>query len=210
MVSNDIGIWTGALFTIFIYSYFIRNKQNIAFRFAQSTVVGCALGYIITLVMIKNVDTLAFTRIAGGNVIYIIPVLLGLLVYAKFIPQYSYLARTPISIIVSVGLALGARGALETQIVRQVISTASMPLFGVDLITSLSSIIFIVGLVSASCYFYFTLNPNLSSKLKPVSTLGRSFLMIYFGTKFGATIMSRLTLFLGRVTFLVFDWLGLG
>ncbi len=208
MISTNLGTWVAALLTLFIYSYFVSNKQNILFRFAQATVVGCSLGYIIVLVMVKNVDTLAITRISGGEIILIIPILLGLLMYTKFIPQYSYMARTPIAIIVSVGLAIGARGALETQIVRQVLSTASMPIFGVDIVTSISSLIFIVGLISGSYYFFFTLNPKLADKMKPFSTLGRSFLMIYFGTKFGATIMSRLTLFLGRVSFLIFDWLG--
>ena len=210
MISTDIGIWAGAIFTLFIYSYFLKNKQNLAFRFAQSTVVGSALGYIIALVMAKNVDTLAISKIAQGNVIYIIPLLLGLMVYAKFIPKYSYLARTPIAIIVAVGLALGARGALETQVYKQVIASASLPILGVDSVTSINNLIYLVGLISAMSYFYFTLKPNTVSKLKPINTLGRYFLMIYFGAKFGSTIMSRATLFLGRVQFIVLNWLGLG
>ena len=210
MVSTEIGVWIGAMFTLFIYSYFIKNEQNIAFRFAQSTVVGCALGYIIALVMVKNVDTLAITKISQGELIYILPILLGLMVYAKFIPKYAYLARTPISLIVSVGLALGARGALETQIYKQVISTANLPIIGVIPITSLNSILFVIGVVSALFYFFFTLNPGMANKTQPLSTLGRYYLMIYFGTKFGATVMSRLTLVIGRIQFLLFDFLGLG
>lgn len=210
MVSTEIGVWVGAIFTIFIYSYFIRSKQNIAFRFAQSTVVGCALGYIIALVMAKNIDALAISKLAEGKWYYIFPIILGLLVYTRFIPRYAYMSRTPVALIVSVGLALGARGALETQVYKQVIATTNYFITGVDPLTTFSNIIFIIGLIAASFYFFFTLNPKLQSRTQSFSTLGRYFLMIYFGTKFGATVMSRLTLFLGRVQFLLYDWLALG
>lgn len=208
MLSKDIGVWIGAILTIFVYTYFISSKQNILFRFAQSTVIGGGLGYIIVLVMAKNIDSLAISKIAKGNWLYIIPIILGLMVYARFHPRYRYLARTPISIIISVGLGLGSRAALETEIFRQISASFKLAIFGVDQVTAINNLIYIIGLITVLFYFYFTLSPKISGTMKPLSTLGRYYLMIYFGARFGTTVMSRLTLFMGRLQFLLYEWLG--
>ncbi|MDP2858353.1 MAG: hypothetical protein Q8P50_10295 [Bacillota bacterium] len=43
----------------------------------------------------------------------------------------------------------------------------------------------------------------------PVTLGGRYPLIIAFGTAFGYTVMSRISLFTGRMQFLLGDWLGL-
>lgn len=209
MVSTDIGIWVGALLTLCILSYFTSGKQNIAFRFAQSTVLGISIGYIIVLVFVKQLNSLAISKIAAGNIIYIIPIILGLLMYSKFVPQYRYMARIPIAWVIALGLGLGARGTLQSNIMIQIMSTAKLPIVGVDLFTSFSNIIYIISLVSTIVFFFFTLNPKMQQTLKPVSTLGRYFLMVFFGITFGSTFMSRVTLIVGVVQMLIQKWLGL-
>jgi hypothetical protein len=209
MVSTDIGIWVGALLTLCILSYFTSGKQNVAFRFAQSTVLGISIGYIIVLVFVKQLNSLAISKIATGNIIYIIPIILGLLMYSKFVPQYRYLARIPIAWVVALGLGLGARGTLQSNILIQIMSTAKLPIVGVDLFTSFSNIVYIISLVSTIVFFFFTLNPKMQQTLKPVSTLGRYFLMVFFGITFGSTFMSRVTLIVGVVSMLLQKWLGL-
>jgi hypothetical protein len=42
-----------------------------------------------------------------------------------------------------------------------------------------------------------------------VSRVGITFLMIGFGASFGYTIMGRITLLIGRLHFLFYDWLRL-
>lgn len=210
MVSSDIGIWVGAIGTIFVYTYFIQAKQNILFRFAQSTVIGCALGYTIAIVMARQIDYIAISRITQGQIVYIIPILLGLMVYLRLYRPYVYLSRTPIAIIVAVGLALGARGGLDAEVFAQMAGAASWSLITPDIMTAINNMILIVGMVSSVAYFFFTFRSDEIRGLKQFANIGRYFLMVYFGAKFGATIMFRLTLFLGRMQYLLYDWLGLG
>jgi hypothetical protein len=42
-----------------------------------------------------------------------------------------------------------------------------------------------------------------------VAKVGIVFLMIGFGSSFGYTVMARVSLLIGRVQFLLEDWLGL-
>jgi hypothetical protein len=42
-----------------------------------------------------------------------------------------------------------------------------------------------------------------------VARVGIVFLMIGFGASFGYTVMARVSLLIGRLTFLMRDWLGI-
>jgi lipoprotein signal peptidase len=206
--ADPVGLTVAAILTIFVYTYFISNKQVPTFRFAQSTVVGGALGYIVVIVMATNIDKLAITKLSQGRIDYIIPIVLGLLIYSRYVKGYEYLARTPIALIVATGLGLGARAAMDTQIIRLLYPFASMNFK--TAYDAFNSVVFLVGFVASVAFFFFTLNPKVTKTITPLTKLGRYFLMVYFGTKFGATILTRATLFLGRLQFLLFEWLGLG
>jgi len=209
MISTDIGIWLGALLTIFTYSYFVKAQQNIFFRFAQSTVVGGSLGYIIAIVFFKNVDYLGVQKLIAGDVFYIIPLIIGALIYTRFIPQISYLARIPIAVIIAVGLGLGARSTMDLDLYQQTLGTYQWTLIGVDGLTAVNNIILLVGVITVTAYFFFTIRKEKVAGLGYITTIGRYYLMIWFGAKFGNTVTARFTLLIGRFQFLLYDWLGL-
>ena len=64
------------------------------------------------------------------------------------------------------------------------------------LLTSFNNILLIVGLVSCLLYFYYS-KPH-TGVLGVVSKIGIYFLMISFGASFGYTVMSRISLAVGR------------
>ena len=51
--------------------------------------------------------------------------------------------------------------------------------------------------------------PGLNAAIRGVARAGIYLLMISFGASFGYTVMGRLSLLIGRVRFLLFDWLVL-
>lgn len=123
---------------------------------------------------------------------------LGTLFYARFLPaKWSWLARYPIAI--NVGWLLGVYFSVESR--PYVVQT-------IDTINALSSFdnIFFLMFATAMTYFFLTL----ASKTKIVtasSKSGRWILMIGFGASFGNTVNGRISLFLGRVEFLLTEWL---
>jgi hypothetical protein len=64
-----------------------------------------------------------------------------------------------------------------------------------------------LGVVSGLVYFFFSKEHK--GAFGAVSTLGTWFLMVTFGASFGYTIMSRMSLMLGRLDFLFGSWLGM-
>jgi len=95
--------------------------------------------------------------------------------------------------------AVTMTSAIKAQLIEQVTATM-LPL------TSFNNIVFVVATIAATTYFLFTLR---SKAAGPVIDIGKYVLMVGFGATFGNTVMSRISLFTGRMQFLLFTWLKL-
>ena len=67
--------------------------------------------------------------------------------------------------------------------------------------------ILVFGTVCALIYFFFSVPHR--GPIGGMATAGIWIMMIGFGASFGYTVMARLSLLIGRVLFLLKDWLGL-
>lgn len=70
----------------------------------------------------------------------------------------------------------------------------------------LLTIIIVIGVISTLIYFYFSHEHK--GALGVTAQVGIWFIMISFGAHFGYTVMGRVSLLIGRVQFLVEDWIG--
>jgi hypothetical protein len=72
---------------------------------------------------------------------------------------------------------------------------------------NINTILIFIGTVTILMYFFFSReHKGLYGK---VTNIGVWFMMIGFGASFGYTVMARISLLIGRIQFLVGDWLGL-
>jgi len=72
---------------------------------------------------------------------------------------------------------------------------------------TISGIITLIGVITTLVYFYFsTEHKGIVGK---VARTGTWFIMLAFGTGFGYTVMARVSLLIGRMQFLLHDWLGI-
>jgi len=69
------------------------------------------------------------------------------------------------------------------------------------------TLLIMVGVVGVLCYFFFSAEHK--GALGAASRVGIVFLMVSFGASFGYTVMARESLVIGRIQFLLYDWLGL-
>jgi hypothetical protein len=180
-------------------------------------VVGVSAGYWVVILWnssfvpkmyepIKRMVTGTSTSVQDPLVL--IPILLGLLLFARFIPQYAWVARIPMAYILGVGSGAAIPLGLQTQVIQQVYPTMSVFQSGgaVDTASVISNILILVGVVCGLAYFFFSARHE--GVLGGMSKVGIWTLMIGFGASFGYTVMSRVSLLYGRVDFLVFQWLG--
>ena len=71
----------------------------------------------------------------------------------------------------------------------------------------LTNWVIFLGVMSGLVYFFFS--KEHTGLFGKASRFGIWVLMITFGASFGYTVMGRVSLLVGRITFLFRDWLGI-
>ncbi|MGI6642577.1 MAG: hypothetical protein ACOX3V_00940 [Bacillota bacterium] len=193
--------WMAAFFTIAIYTL-VLYKDNKVFRFAETVLVGITAANGIVLTYHNYLKpAIAVDIVQNHKYLQVIPIFLGLLMYTRFIRSISWLSRIPMGFWIGVGA-----GYIFTRTPAVFISQISATFLSLN---NINNIIFVIGVVTAVVYFYFTV-PLTSTPMKGATTLGRSFLLVCFGATFASTVMSRISVLLGRLQFLIQDWLKIG
>ncbi len=193
--------WLSAFFTIAIYTL-VLYKDNKVFRFAETVMVGITAANGIVLTFHNYIKpAVAVDIVQNHKYLQLIPIVLGLLMYTRFIKPIAWVSRIPMGFWIGVGA-----GYIFTRTPAVFISQISATFMSLN---TVNNIIFVVGAVCTVVYFYFTV-PTSSVPMKGATTLGKWFLLISFGAAFGSTVMSRISVLLGRLQFLIQDILKIG
>ena len=148
------------------------------------------------------VKKLYVPMVQQGNWWLVLPMLLGLLVLARFIPALAWLSRISFAFIVGFGSGTAIPRQISSYILQQLQGTLK-PLVtvgagGVSGVTfaGLNTLLVLVGVVSVLFYFFFSIEHT--GIVHRVARVGIYFLMVSFGAGFGYTVMARMSLLIGR------------
>ncbi|MBM3287259.1 MAG: hypothetical protein FJY88_07920 [Candidatus Eisenbacteria bacterium] len=204
-----------AILSVAIFTFLWRD--NPFYKFAEHLVVGVSAGYfvviLVTTSLIPKLLDPAKRVLAGASTtlldpLVVIPAILGLLLFTRFIPKYAWISRIPIAYILGVGSGAAIPLVLQTYVIQQIYPT--MTLFQPGSFNGTGALvnnILILGAVLCGlAYFFFSARHE--GVIGGMSKAGIWILMIGFGASFGYTVMSRISLLYGRVDFLVFEWAG--
>jgi hypothetical protein len=209
-----LGVWVGAILTLLVFSYLLGDTP--LFRIAQALFVGVAVGYAATvaiyLVLVPKLLEPLLSNV-GTDWPLFIPLVLGLLLFTKLRTSWAPLGNLSIAFLFGVGSALAIGGALSGTLLPQLSATivSLSPAQGWD--TVVNNLLLVVGTIGAFLSFRFVT----SAERRPLRALdtvargwgyvGRWFVLIAFGAIFAGTAVSRISILIGRVYYLLHDWL---
>jgi hypothetical protein len=195
-----IGVWFAVLLTLSIFSYLYGD--NPFYKSAEHIFVGISAGYIFAITFWDTIWPNLFGRLfpsyvqAGFefDIIYIIPLLLGIFMLLRLSKKYSWLSRISIAYIVGMAAGLKFYVFLNSNLIIQIKS--SMLDFNAGIIGIFNQIIILIGVISGLVYFFFSKEHK--GTIGKISRVGIYFLMIKFGASFGFAVMGRISLLIGR------------
>jgi len=191
--------------TLAVLSFLYRD--NPVYRMAESLLIGVTIGYFLVITWTNTlVDLLFVPLFSDGRLALIVPFVLGLLMFGRFHRKLSHLSRLAIAVLIGSGAGVAIPVMLEARMLKQVSATV-MPLITAGGWPDFSALVVIIGVLTTLAYFYFSREHE--GALGYGAKVGTYFLMIFFGTTFGYTVMSRMSTFIGRVEFLLSDFLHL-
>jgi hypothetical protein len=195
-----------AFFTITLLS--VAFKDNPFYRFSEHLYVGIYAGYTVVITWFNyGKPTLMKSILAEGKWSYIIPVIIGLMMYARYFKSIAYLSRYTISFLLGVGAGYVLTKDFKALFIAQITATFRPLMVAADAMQTFNNLILVLGVLGTLIYFFFTAERK--GAIGYSGQFGKWIMMIAFGSAFGNTVMARVALFLGRLQFLLGDWLHL-
>ena len=225
-----------AFLTLAVMSFLYQD--NPFYKFAEHLFVGVSAAYWMCVGFWTTIVQNLFPRLSEGlseffmvpyqpgdyNFFFYIPVILGILLLMRLSPKGGWLSRWPLAFIVGTTAGLNFIRYLRSDFIKQISSTF-VPLLGKEwegigpffsnldlsstgqLVVMASNWVIFLGVFCGLIYFYFSKEHK--GAFGVGSRVGIWILMITFGASFGYTVMGRISLLVGRLTFLFKDWLEL-
>jgi hypothetical protein len=206
MNAQIVGTWIAALLTLCIFSFLY--KDNPFFRFAEALFAGVSLGYYIGQTADQTLKpnlVLPLMRDFHANWPLLIAALIGLNLYTRYIPRIAWMARLSLGIYVGYYTGINMVQKLQGEVLPQSGATM-MNLFGRNPWGTFNALVVFAGVLAVLIYFFFSVEH--SGVVGKVSRVGIWYLMLGFGAAFGYTVMGRISLLIGRMNFLLIDWIG--
>lgn len=205
-LSTDPYVWIAAILTIFVFSFLY--KDNPLFCLAEHLLVGLSTGYLIcTYSQNVLVPELFIPLWEGGvqNAHLYGAACLCFFWTCKYVARLEDLYRLALAFWVAIDMGMMIPTMMTSQVISQVAGTFTTSL-GDDPVSVVGSLVLSLGTVAALTYFFFSKAHE--GVIGYTAKVGVWILMIGFGATFSYTIMSRVYVLIGRVQFLLRDWLG--
>ena len=187
-----------ALLTLAIYSFLIGD--NPVYRFAEHLLVGLSVGYTLVVTLKSVIWPQSIAPLINGQFDALVPILLGVLILLRISKRLAPWSRIPLALVVGGGAGVAIPAMLQARILSQMGATITAA-------HTWTGWIIVIGVVATLTYFVFS-RPA-TGTWGGVTRAGRYFMMVFFGATFAYTVMSRVALLIGRLEFLLGDWLGL-
>ncbi len=221
--SRGFAVTLGAFFTIGIFSFLY--KDNPYYKFSEALFVGISAGYWFVSLFWQQMYSKLFSQVAeayqhtfvnGGGWddrwMMLVGGVLGVMMLMRLFPKIGWISRWPLAVIVGATAGLYFINYFVSNGINQIGATiAPLQQYGkdgsLDWWASISQFLLVVGTLSGLVYFYFSKEHK--GAFGGVAKIGIWTLMLTFGASFGYTVMSRMSLLIGRMDYLVSTWLGL-
>jgi hypothetical protein len=211
-LSPELGVWIAAALTLFIFSFLYQD--NPFYKLAEHLFVGISAGYYAVLQLWSVIWPNCVQPVMRGEDYWMaIPGVLGILLFSRFLPAGAWVSRYSLAVIIGGYAGIKTTGHAQADLVTQVQSTL-LPLRALTLgdgsvvtwTMAVDNLLFVLGVVTSLLFFFFSTEQK--GGIKAAARVGIWFLMISFGAAYGFTVMARVSLLIGRFTFLLDDWLG--
>jgi len=210
-MSETLGIWTAGLLTLGIFSFLY--KDNPVYKVCEAIFVGVSAAYWAVEYFISALYRKFWLGIfppenssAEPNIVLWGGAILGFLMLLRLVPKVSWVSRWPLSFIVGATAGLYMMLFFVSNAMKQISSTIQ-PDLGDSFATIVGSITVIIGTATGLIYFFFSKEHK--GAFGAAAKVGIWFLMVTFGASFGYTVMSRMSLLIGRMDFIFRDWWGM-
>ena len=218
-MAGTLATWSAALVTIGVWAYLAGERR--IFRLAQHLLAGLATGYLVLLAIREVLVPRLVEPVAAGTpnvLLWLAPLPVAAMIGAAWLPR-RVVARLgspfatpkrfvalPVAVLVAATAACALGGAVAGTLMPQLGAAVIAPGQGADALIGAG----LAALITALVLLAFLHGAPRSRLVSGAAGAGRWLLIGGIGGWLGFLMVSRLSLLVDRVGFLLNGWLGLG
>jgi hypothetical protein len=191
-------ITTMIMGSLAMMAWSIMYRETFWYRIAEDLTIGVMGGYVMANITNNTINNY-IVPLTQGEIINIIPIIMGILMWTQLSKDYRWLARTPLSFITGIGAAIAMKGAVYGNILAPIGAIATPPTG--DAMAYVNHIIAAIATITAVMYFFFTIKPT--GVLGGVNRVGRLLMMVGFGSIAGSSVLSNTTFLYNRAQWFI-------
>lgn len=196
-----VDIWVTGILVLMMFSFMI--KETVFYRFGEYTLIGGSGGQVL-LGAYKRITGSAIQPVMEGQLIYIVGLVLGVLILARFTKEYTWVSRYPMSILIGLGVGILIPTMTESDIIEMTRDTMTLMPFG-DPMLAFNNLVTLVIVVTVVWFFVFTREPKTQVE-DYLRTFARYMLMATFGVGIGASVMEYAARTLTGLQLVIVEW----
>lgn len=204
-----IGVATGAILTVMVFTYLLDIKPfHAIYRLSLHLFIGALLGYSLGVVIRDVLAGVLLRQLLADQFAtqlqVVVPLLLGIFLLAKAIPRKAFIGVLSVAYLIGVGTAVALGGALFGTLIPQTEATTQALSSG-----GFNGVIILLGVVCTLMAFTLIgkkrIGPPspLGRIVQAARLIGRLFLLSAFGVAFAGAITASLSIFIGRIVYLI-------
>jgi hypothetical protein len=219
----ELGTLVALVLTLMVYCYLGKDIPFLyaIYRLAAYVFVGVALGYGAVMAWHGVLAPRLLLRLGSGEWVYLVPLVLCLLLVFRVSRAVGGVSNLTIAFLFGVGAALAVGGALVGTLVPQIQATAQPlnPAYyevqahasgTVSINYAIEAFLVVIGTISTLLSFQFTARRGVQRfagtrgpTLQVIAGVGRVFILSTLGALFALAAISRMSLLVDRVRFLI-------
>lgn len=209
--STAVSVWAGAICILGIYT--VLYRENKCYRLFEHIFIGLYGGYTVYVTWAEVLRPKWWDPMTvEGKWFLIFDAIVGSMFYFIYSRKHAWISRVVFGLFMGFSAGGIFREYYETYFPQMGSSMKSfLPAagtaqsWGAVAGHAASVAVFYIIFVAAMSYFFFSFEHKHPAVTK-TARAGRWFLMIGFGAMFGSTVMGRMTLFIGRLNYLITRW----
>lgn len=213
---DHFALWVAAFLTLGIISFLYRD--NAWYKLCESIFIGVSAGYWFVMLFWDNLYGKFWIGVFPPNggartddwYMLFVGMVLGIMMLMRLLPKIGWISRWPLAFIVGATAGLNLIIYFASNVMVQVEDTVRPlwgPNYGASVYDIVGNVVVALGTFTGLIYFFFSKEHK--GAFGGAAKIGIFFLMVTFGASFGYTVMSRMSLLIGRIDFLLTDWLKL-
>lgn len=189
-----------ALFTsaIMVMMWTFLYKDNPIYKVSEAILIGVSAGFY-TITGIQSIYKSNIVPLMQGDVVQLVGLLLAVLMFTTFIPNYRWLSRIPMTVLIVVALSVTAAGSIPATFIGQSVATFTS-------LTNINGVIFALAVITVLYYFIFSIEHK--GTAGGVARIGRLFLIAGLGGQYSYFVTTRITRWLNGLNLYVLPYPG--